>query len=103
MRRTAALDAVAQEWAQKLAADHALSHRSSADLKARVLAACSGCTGWAENVAFSSSPGALWAAWLGSDTHRQNIDDPHAGEFGIGTAVGDDGYLYAVQNFGRYP
>jgi uncharacterized protein YkwD len=103
MRRTAALDAVAQGWAQHLAAEHALSHRSNADLRDRTLAACSRCSGWAENVAFNTTAGALWSAWLGSPTHQQNIDDPHAGEFGIGAVVGDDGYLYAVQNFGRYP
>jgi uncharacterized protein YkwD len=103
VRRTGALDAVAQEWAEKLARDHALSHRTSADMKARVLAACTSCTGWAENVAYDQNVTKLWNAWLASTTHRNNIDDPHAGEFGMGAAMGDDGYLYAVQNFGRYP
>jgi uncharacterized protein YkwD len=102
MVRTGALDAVAQEWAQKLANDHALSHRSPSDLKSRVQGACSRCNGWAENVAFASTVDDIWTNWLGSQVHRDNIDAPYPGEFGFGAVRGDDGYLYAVQNFGQY-
>jgi uncharacterized protein YkwD len=103
MVRTAALDAVAQEWAQKLADDRALSHRSAADLKSRVLAACQGpCNGWAENVAYGSDVNTIWNGWLDSQVHRDNIRAPYPGEFGFGAAVGTDGYIYAVQNFGQY-
>jgi hypothetical protein len=108
MQRTGALDSVAQEWANKLAADHNadpsqfnLPHRP--DQQARILAACSKCNGWAENVAYATTVDGLWDAWLGSATHLANLRDGHAGEFGMGVATTSDGYLFAVQNFGRYP
>ena len=109
MQRTSALDAVAQEWANKLAAEHnangqfGIGHRTNADQQDRVLGACSKCNGWAENVAYATTVDGLWDAWLGSATHLANIRDGHAGEFGIGVAASNDGYLFAVQNFGRYP
>lgn len=108
MQRTAGLDAVAQEWANRLAADHNanpsefnLPHRP--DQQSRILAACSSCTGWAENAAYATSVDGIWSAWLGSSTHLANIRNARAGEFGIGVATSNDGYLFAVQNFGRYP
>jgi uncharacterized protein YkwD len=103
MVRTAALDAMAQQWAEKLAADQKLSHRSADDLRSRVLGACEGpCNGWAENVAFGGDVSTIWSQWLNSQVHRDNIDAPYPGEYGFGVAVADDGSLYAVQNFGQY-
>jgi uncharacterized protein YkwD len=105
MVRNSALDAMAQEWAQKLAdaADHGLPHRSPDDMKSRTKAACTGtCTGWAENVAYGSNADTIWTGWLNSPPHRGNIDAPYPGEYGFGAAVGSDGYIYAVQNFGQY-
>lgn len=105
MVRTSALNQMAQEWATKLANDHALSHRASADMRARTLAACTACNGWAENVAFIQpvDPDGLWQNWLNSPTHLANIRDGHAGEYGMAIAKLPDGSLWAVQNFGRYP
>ena len=39
--------------------------------------------------------------WMDSPGHRTNLLDPRAKSVGIGMAVGADGKLYAVQNFGR--
>jgi uncharacterized protein YkwD len=109
MQRTSALDAMAQEWANRLADNYntshqaVLDHRSAADLRARVQAACSKCNGWAENLAWAPNVNGLWQSWLDSSTHRANIENGHAGEFGFGVAQSNDGYLWAVQNFGRYP
>lgn len=109
MQRTSGMDAIAQEWADKLAADHnahgqfALPHRTNDDLRGRVLATCSGCNGWAENLAYATDVDGIWNAWLNSSTHLANIRNGKAGVFGIGVAKSTDGYLFAVQNFGRYP
>ena len=39
--------------------------------------------------------------WMDSPGHRKNLLDPRAKSVGIGMAIGADGKLYAVQNFGR--
>lgn len=107
MHRTASMDAVAQEWANKLAADHdaqlsqfTLLHRGN--MQAKVLGACSTCTGWAENIGYAMAADGLWIGWLNSPPHRENIENGRAGEFGFGAAQSSDGYWWGVENFGRY-
>jgi uncharacterized protein YkwD len=57
--------------------------------------------GWGENIAHGqSSPSAVMAAWLGSAGHRVNIEDPSFRALGVGVALGADGGLYWVQDFG---
>jgi uncharacterized protein YkwD len=103
MDRSSALDAVALGWARTLAcAGGGLSHNP--DLESLVLGACGSCNGWAENVAYDSGPaGSMWSGWLGSTTHRDNIEDPHGGVFGIAVVRSPSGIYYGVQDFGRYP
>jgi uncharacterized protein YkwD len=103
MGRSAALDAVALDWARTLAcAGAGLSHNP--DLQSAVLGACGACRGWAENVA-ADTAGAdhLWQAWLASTPHRDNIEDAHGGVFGMAVVRSASGSYYGVQDFGRYP
>ncbi len=102
MVRTGQLDAMAQEWAAKMANETALSHRDDSEAFAMVLDRCDHCTGWGENVAFSSSVQGSWDDWIASAQHRNNIQDPRDGEYGMGAALGSDGYLYFVHVFGYY-
>jgi uncharacterized protein YkwD len=123
MSRNGALDGVAQRWAAKMAADAdaavaagqdpsvALAHNLAGTpgstypggYSAAVKADCSGCTGWAENVAYDTSAAAAWNGWLGSSSHLADIrGGPHGGEFGVGAAQGG-GYWWYVQDFGFYP
>ena len=100
MVRNGQLDAMAQEWAAKMAADGALSHRPNAEARQMVAARCD-CPGWAENVAYDSTVQKAWDEWLKSAPHRANIEDGRDGEYGIGVASGG-GYLWFVQVFGWY-
>ena len=101
MSRNSALDAMAQEWAQKMANDGALSHRPNAQARQMVAERCD-CPGWAENVAYDSTVDEAWTGWLNSTSgHRGHIEDPRDGEFGIGV-VSAGGYLWFVQVFGYY-
>jgi uncharacterized protein YkwD len=99
--RNAALDAMAQEWAQKMANDGELSHRPNAEARQMVADRCD-CPGWAENVAYDETVQEAWQAWLASTAgHRGHIEDPRDGEYGIGVASAG-GYLWFVQVFGYY-
>ena len=101
MSRNGALDAMAQEWAQKMANDGALSHRPNTQARQMVAARCD-CPAWAENVAFDTTVDGAWTGWLNSSSgHRGHIEDPRDGEFGMG-AVSAGGYLWFVQVFGYY-
>jgi uncharacterized protein YkwD len=101
MSRNSALDAMAQEWAAKMAAEGTLSHRPNSEARTMVAARCD-CPGWAENVAFDDSAQEAFSAWLASSSgHREHIEDPRDGEHGIGVASGG-GYLWFVQVFGYY-
>ena len=62
------------------------------------------CTGWAENVAYDTGGAtAMWNGWLASASHRENIEDPHGGVYGIAVVRAASGTYYGVQDFGRYP
>ncbi len=98
--RNSALDGYAAEWAAKMAADHALSHRPNADAFGKVKASCS-CPGWAEIVAYAPTIDEALSGWLASPTHRGHIEDPRDGEHGIGVAF-DGTYYWVVQMFGYY-
>jgi uncharacterized protein YkwD len=113
MTRNGSLDQLAQQWAEKMASDadaavaagrnpiEALNHNP--DYQSGVLAGCSRCNGWAENVAYNTTADLAWSGWLESTTgHRENIENPHAGEYGVGAASGG-GYIWFTQDFGRYP
>lgn len=98
----AQLDALAQNWAQQLAAAGSLSHQDLNALLASPLMA-----GWrqlTENV-FQGGPSATNAlvenAWLASSGHRANILDPGVDRVGVGVAHDGAGNTYVVADFGR--
>ena len=104
MSRNSALDAMAQEWAPKMAEDKQLTdppdHRPDEQARAMVAARCD-CPGWAEIIAYNSTTQGAWNGWLGSPPHRGHIEDRRDGEFGIGVASAH-GYLWFVMVFGYY-
>jgi uncharacterized protein YkwD len=110
MTRNSSLNQLAQQWAEKMAADAdaakaagqplpALVHNP--DYRDRVLAGCGGCNGWSENIAYNSSADGAWRGWLDSRPHLAAIQYGSAGEYGVGVAAGG-GYLWFVQDFGYY-
>lgn len=81
---------VARRWSMRLARDGALSHNTqlAQDLGA------AGSAGWhflAENVgtAGADNVAGLFAAYMASEHHRDNILDPRAVYIGMGTVVVD--------------
>jgi uncharacterized protein YkwD len=97
----AQLDALAQHWAEQLAANGQLSHQ---DLYALVTSPYMG--GWhrlTENVFEGGSPttsGVVEGAWMGSAAHQANILDPGVNRVGVGVAHDGAGRTYAVADFG---
>lgn len=89
------LNAVAQDWANQMAARGAISHRSS------LSSAIGG--GWAklgENVGTGGSAGAIFSALVNSPGHYRNMVDSSFTHVGTGVARGADGRIYTAHNFG---
>jgi uncharacterized protein YkwD len=56
---------------------------------------------WGENIAYGqSSPSAVMTAWINSEGHRENLDNPSFGAIGVGVAADSAGRIYWVQDFG---
>jgi hypothetical protein len=93
----ASLEAVAQAWAQQMAASDAISHNPSTGSQIPA-----GWTSWGENVAQGYASGAaMHEGWMGSTGHRANI----LGDFtdvGIAFIVAG-GTTWGVEVFGTYP
>jgi len=88
------LSGLAQTWAEQLATWGRLQHAS--DLSAGVT------QGWqklGENVGRGGSTDAIYAAFVASPTHYENIVDPAYTEIGIGVVQGADGRQYTVQRY----
>ncbi|MBA4248945.1 MAG: hypothetical protein C0444_11755 [Microbacterium sp.] len=96
LRRNAALDEIAMDWAVQQARVSTMSHRPN--FTAMYPA---GWTRAAENVAFGYAPSAVHAAWANSPGHRTNLLSANT-DIGIGIAANSNGRLYYTQNFGRY-
>lgn len=95
--RNGALDAVALNWANQMAANGTLSHNPSVGSQIP-----GGWRGWGENVAQGYASGsAVHNGWMNSPGHRANI----LGTFtDIGTAlIQANGTTWAVQVFANYP
>jgi uncharacterized protein YkwD len=96
LKRNAAIDAVAQAWAQKMTTDgYAHNPNFSTQIPA----------GWSlasENIAAGYSAATVVNAWLNSPGHRTNIMST-ATDIGIGFYVAANGTAYSVQNFAKYP
>ncbi|MGY4858086.1 CAP domain-containing protein [Cryobacterium sp. AP23] len=95
LKRNAAMDAVAQAWAVKMATS---GYKHNPDYATQIPA------GWtlaAENIAMGYTSGTVVKAWLNSPGHYANIMGAHT-DIGIGYVVGADGAAYSVQNFAEY-
>ncbi|WP_144794869.1 CAP domain-containing protein [Kocuria palustris] len=100
------LDAMSTGWSGQQAAAGAPSHNPSFIEQTRA----AGSTGMAENIAYSmGSQGSVEETasyfvdyWMNSPSHRANIMDPQFNAAGFGLAEGDDGNVYATQNFGTF-
>ena len=65
------------------------------------IAACGYGDGWGENIAFGyPTPESVVAAWLTSDGHRRNIENPTYVVTGVGVATDEGGPLTWAQVFG---
>lgn len=89
------LQAVAQRWAEHMAADGFITHNSNLGNEL-------GWTwsAWAENVGYGPSVGWIHGAFLNSPHHAQNMLEPAYGYIGVGVAYGGDGRVYVTQLFG---
>ncbi|MDK6813244.1 CAP domain-containing protein [Corynebacterium sp. UMB6689] len=90
---------LAQDWANTLSRDGKTRHRPNYWTHYPA-----GLPAGGENVlqAWSDySDARVVQLWMDSPGHRRNLLDPRATSVGIGMAIGADGKLYAVQNFGR--
>lgn len=91
------VDGYAERWSKKLARTEDLVHR---DLDS-VLDGCD--INWVgEDLVRGAglTPGAAVRAWMHSRDHRKVLMKPRAVWAGVGVRVGDDGWTYAVLNFG---
>lgn len=99
-RPSARINWIAQTWAEQLVKNGKLSHNPSYS----ALYA----PGWkvaAENV----QQNMIWVTaedlikeWHGSPDHRVNLQNPAFNTFGVGIAYGNDGRIWAAQDFARY-
>lgn len=98
LAQDAQIDAVAQDWAQRLATEGELSHNP--DFGSQIPG---GASSAAENVAMHSAPtaAAMHQSLMDSEGHRANIlgDFTHVG---IGYAVDDSGTGWLVEVFANY-
>lgn len=62
---------------------------------------CGYTSGAGENIAYGyKTPQVVFDAWLSSDGHRRNIEDPDFKAIGVGAAIGQSGRVYWAQDFG---
>jgi uncharacterized protein YkwD len=94
----AQLGRLAQDWANRMAEHRVFQHQ---DLAAVITT--TPFTAMAENIlsgAADLSVDEMEALWMGSPGHRDHILDARYRAAGVGTAVGADGRVYAVVDFG---
>ena len=96
LKRNPAMDAVAQAWAQKMAASGTMSHNPSYSTQIP-----SGWTRASENVAYGYKSNAVVTGWLNSPGHKANIMGDVT-DVGIGYFVDAKGVAWSVQNFAKY-
>ncbi|WP_155996489.1 CAP domain-containing protein [Verrucomicrobium sp. 3C] len=93
------LQAASQEWAERLAAERRLRHRSDDSLSSLLEEG-----GWEtinENLYYGSeplNPGRVLMDWERSPLHRKNLLNPAIRLAGLGRAVGGNGAAYVVFN-----
>ncbi|MCW2705521.1 MAG: hypothetical protein JWQ37_3516, partial [Blastococcus sp.] len=96
LRRSVPLQAVAQAWAEQMAATQTLSHNPVYD---RQIPA--GWTSAGENVGYAGGDQQLHDALMASPGHRDNILGRYT-DIGIGRAVDSRGLVWEAQEFGAY-
>ena len=99
MTRNTRLDAAAQSRAERMASSGAIDHAGYEDA---VRGGCSACNYVGENLANWSTVAQAWDFWLGSSAHAPNLNQPGAGEFGVGAATTASGTIVFVHLFGWY-
>jgi uncharacterized protein YkwD len=95
----AALDAVAQAWADRLAAENFFTHVApdGSDLKGRLSAAGYRFASAGENLGASSGPLAAHFGIEHSPGHRKNLLEPGHRRLGVGLAKRSDGLTVVVE------
>ncbi|SDT87530.1 Cysteine-rich secretory protein family protein [Verrucomicrobium sp. GAS474] len=97
-----ALNALASEWAAKLAHEGEMEHRSMGNM--RTLLSSHGWSALNENLFMSSAPSAspseVIAAWKESTGHRRNLLQGNITRIGIGTAAGKAGFFVVFNGAG---
>jgi len=95
-----ALAREAQQHAERMAREHALSHQfpNEPDLASRLAQAGARFSSAAENIAYGQSAEVIQESWMKSAPHRANLLDKDSDSIGI--AVSErDGLLFAVEDF----
>lgn len=93
---------VARDWSVEMAQKGVLEHQDIGQLLQEE--ELSGFQGLGENIfrATGSVPaGTIHAGWMRSDGHRVNVLNPGWDRIGIGVHCGEDGSVWATQEFGR--
>ena len=93
------LDSIAQEWAEKLADQQFLQHRSTGGLKEFLIRY--GWRGMNENLHRSTAPvtpAFVVKCWMDSPVHHENLLRAKITKVGIGVKTGTDGLTYVVFN-----
>lgn len=88
------LTSVAQQWAQQMAQDNGISHRS--DLRAGIT---SPWKSLGENVGVGPAVPELMAAFIASPGHYRNLVDPGFTHVGVGSVRTSGGLLYTAHEF----
>ncbi len=96
------LNQIAQDQAEYMENTGNLSHEDNTGhhVDFRATAIGYGWTAIGENIGFDTDPAELYAGWLGSQGHHDNIVDTDFNEIGIGVAVSGI-YQYWCIVFGR--
>lgn len=92
----AAINSVAQNWAQQMAAEQNMYHNPNYSKQIP--------GGWGragENIAYGYAPDSVTNAWMNSEGHRANILGDYT-EIGIGAYRDGNGRWWYVQDFGKY-
>jgi hypothetical protein len=100
LKLDAALTRAAEQHAERLAREHALSHQfpDEPDLATRLAHAGARFTSAAENIAYGQSAAVIQESWMKSPPHRANLLDKDSDSIGI--AVSESGeVLFAVEDF----
>ena len=95
LRDDGELRALAEAWAQQMAADQEMRHNPNLDEQMP-----DGYFAWGENVAYGFDPAAIDQAWWDSEGHRANMLNGDYTAIGVAFVEDDAGDLWAVQVYG---